>query len=249
MKTYSDLFQPKDISLEILKEDFVGQIWENRSPYPLTKIYRRDEKYAGKTCSEKVELLRSTLLDLNCFGILVTELPEIAWTLNLDASDIPFSCCPSYCYLIVTDREIKLYVLENRPFGSKVLKMFEENEVQVLNYFDICKSLEEMNLEKTADLKFLIPSSAPAVFRKFNFLPSVKIDTSPIIDMKVVKNPIEQEQQASASIKDSVALCEVFYWVKNIACHQSNLIEEDIADYLVEKDSNNSTLFHLHLNR
>ena len=56
------------------------------------------------TVAEKVELVREKIVEANADKLVVSELDEVAWLLNLRASDIPYN--PMFFAYVIIDKKI-----------------------------------------------------------------------------------------------------------------------------------------------
>ncbi len=74
-----------------LKEDPFNLLWTDRPPFPLSKAVRMPDEVAGETAASKLKRLTDWLTEQGRDSILVTDLSEIAWMLNLRGDDIPYN--------------------------------------------------------------------------------------------------------------------------------------------------------------
>ena len=68
--------------------DPMEQIWNGRPEMPQAPAFIYDTKYAGRTCAEKLEAIRTEMKKAEADSLLLSALDEIAWTLNLRGSDV-----------------------------------------------------------------------------------------------------------------------------------------------------------------
>ncbi|KAL0226931.1 hypothetical protein P9112_014255 [Eukaryota sp. TZLM1-RC] len=240
---YEKLFSSHNITLFPMTTDIVGDLWDQdevnmRPTLPSTKIYHRNVTYTGATMSEKIAIVRQELGDHD--AMIISSLPETAWVFNLDSLAIPFSTCPAYTYSIITKEKAVLVVPESQRFGSTAEEELRKEGVEVKRE-GVEKVAEEMRLWKR---RVFIPCTTPfSILKPFHDaeeseydLDQYTVQKSFIIDLKVVKNPVEQENQRTASLKDSVALCEAFCSLhRSVIEGKKRLTEEDFSDFLIEK--------------
>lgn len=103
------------VSVLGLDDDPFALLWTDRPALPLSPIERMSDALAGETAASKLERIRQWIEKRGKVDILLRELSEIAWTLNLRADDIP--CNPFF-----------ISFLRLRAKGGGVLYV---NEVQV----------------------------------------------------------------------------------------------------------------------
>lgn len=81
----------RNVTLVAVKENLVDKVWTSKPPRPCNPIFRLDEKYTGASVSSKLERLREQLVKTGSSGLVVSQLDEVAWLLNLRGSDIPYN--------------------------------------------------------------------------------------------------------------------------------------------------------------
>jgi hypothetical protein len=81
----------RDVTLVPVKENLVDQVWNTKPSRPSNPIFRLDEKYTGASVSSKLQRLREQLAKVGSPGLVVSQLDEVAWLLNLRGSDIPYN--------------------------------------------------------------------------------------------------------------------------------------------------------------
>ncbi len=72
-------------------EDPFDRFWTDRPSFPLSMAERMPDDVAGETASHKLSRIQEWLSSRDQAELLVTELSEIAWTLNLRGDDIPYN--------------------------------------------------------------------------------------------------------------------------------------------------------------
>ena len=116
--------------------DLLSRLWTDRPAVPQTPVFTVDP---GQTRAEKFAWLRDFLREQGCEGILLTALDEIAWTLNVRASDIEYNPLV-ISYLLVTLEDVSWYVLKERvedPETEATFSILEADGVRLLPYGDI----------------------------------------------------------------------------------------------------------------
>ena len=74
-----------------VKTDPFDIMWLDRPAFPLSKAERMPDEIAGEKADNKLNRLIQWLKSQNKESVLVTDLSEIAWLLNLRGNDIPFN--------------------------------------------------------------------------------------------------------------------------------------------------------------
>lgn len=124
--------------------DLLSCLWTERPEIPQTPIFAIDP---GESRLQKIEWLRSFLEEKSCDCILLTSLDEIAWMLNVRASDIEYNPLV-ISYLLVSREDVKWFVQKGQIEDSETEAAFSElrsDGVDILPYNDI--SLYFNNIE------------------------------------------------------------------------------------------------------
>lgn len=218
-------------SLYYVRDNLVDLIWnETRSKFSLSPLVVLDKEHVGMSMSEKLSCIRTSLSAKDTYACLFTSLDEIAWLLNMRGSDIPFNMV-FFSYCLVTQSSLKLFIHLARL--DKVVKEYllnEEPEIELYDYdefFSIYKEFCNKFINETNKI-WLCPRSSHAIHAvpKEN---SIFKDLSQVAKLKIIKNNNEIVSSKMAHIKDSVTLCEFFYWLnKNI---NSNTNDELLNEY------------------
>lgn len=83
--------------------DPLEQLWTDRPPMPEGPAFIHETKYAGKSSTEKISIIREELKKCNAKALFLSALDEIAWTLNLRGSDV--HCNPVVVsYLLIEEQ-------------------------------------------------------------------------------------------------------------------------------------------------
>jgi Xaa-Pro aminopeptidase len=118
-QNYKKVFSNSNIEFIVSKENLVDTVWEDRKIETKKKsIFPLDIKYTGKKTEEKIDTIREKLKEKNADSVVISQLDEIAWTLNMRGSDIIFNPV-FFSYLIIDLENIYFFVDENK-FGDTV---------------------------------------------------------------------------------------------------------------------------------
>ncbi len=74
-----------------LTEDPFDLFWTARPPFPMSQAERMPDELAGETAASKLARLVDWLTERDREELFVSDLSEIAWTLNLRGDDIPYN--------------------------------------------------------------------------------------------------------------------------------------------------------------
>lgn len=158
--------------------------------------------------------------------LAVSELSDIAWTLNLRGGDVDYN--PVFLsFMLVFEDRVRLFA-ERSIFGEEIAAALYKDGVEILPYSDIYSSLNELSCAVWCDPKAVN-------FRLWNSLKNAKLinKTAPIELMKACKNASEIAAERAAHIKDGVAVTRFMRWLKT-AVQSENITEISAAEKLEE---------------
>ncbi|ETW15930.1 hypothetical protein PFUGPA_04076 [Plasmodium falciparum Palo Alto/Uganda] len=208
--------------------------------YPVNNktLYIHDRKYNGACAGEKIDKLKQSLMyDIkNVDNLLLSELDEIAYLLNLRGYDYQYSPL-FYSYLLFQfDREeqdfskiVFFTTVKNLP--ADVKNLLEINKVIVKEYEEIVPYLRDVVIpsipkhnDDNPDFKKYDISLSPyinlMIYKLFD-RKNVLLQNSPVVKMKAVKNDVEIDNMKQAHILDGLALLQFFHW-----CEQKRKTKE-----------------------
>lgn len=240
----------KEENLNIIDiPDVLDSFWTDRPEIPQTPIITLGEEIAGESRPHKISRIRKFLMGNNLDGILLTSLEEIAWTLNVRASDIAFNpVCISY--LLISMDSVKWYVKKDalNQFDSETEDSFYElkaDEVEIMDYDDIELALNGLDLEgedgsvaSEENSWQLFVDTSSLNFNLYNILVQSDMDiqivegTSPVALFKAVKNETEIEEMRQTHIDDGLAMENFLFWLEKTmekATSDSEITEWDAA--------------------
>lgn len=227
----------------IWEEDLVGMLWEGRPKLETHNIWELASEYSGESAKSKIERIRKILEDEGADYLVLTDLAEIAWLLNLRGSDIEYTPV-FYSYLILGLKDVKLYMTDVAIKGGLPDSIKEITGLEVRPYESIYSDISSLACEKGRSV-MLDPASAN--YALYSILPeSVPIieGLSPVSDAKVKKNEAELAGIKKAHILDAVAVIRTIKWLKdNIG--RSEIRETDVAEYLGRQRLSDDRCFDL----
>ena len=187
--------------------DPLALIWTDRPPVPQDKVSIHPLEYAGEPCHEKMARIRQQLKSMHAYGMLVSALDDIAWTLNLRGTDV--HCNPVFVsYLLIDTKSATLFV-DRAKLTPEVEAYLEAEGVAVAGYADVRRGLE-----RYGEYNILMDDNETC-YTLFNIPQCQKVVApSPIPAMKAVKNPTEIEGFRHAMLRDGVALVKFMRWLR-----------------------------------
>ena len=192
----------------IVCPDLLSPLWKDRPAIPHTPVEWLDEKAMGETRREKLAWLRGELKKKGCGSIFLTALDEIAWLLNVRASDIEYNPYVISCLLVTP--------LSAVWFVRNVSEVPEAKDVITAGYGVLEDALDDRREE--CGRLLIDPSTLNyhtfQLIRKFFSESELLAATSPVPLRKAVKNKKEIEGFRRAFIEDGVVLETFLYWLE-----------------------------------
>ncbi len=198
--------------------DLVDGAWEDRAPLPSSTLFSHDVAYAGRSAGDKVADLRAALAKAGLTHTFLTALDEIAWLLNVRASDIEANPL-ALAYLLVGQDDLTLFT-DGTRVDAATQKRFDESRITVEPYaahegaltaFATNQRIGDANADRIgideAQVNYYLAELIPAGQRT-HF-------ASPVRLAKAIKNDTEIGHIRRAHAKDGVALVRAFRWLEH----------------------------------
>ena len=188
--------------------DVLQRIWKDRPSIPYDAIMLQPCNLAGETTQQKLTSIRKTLREVHADGMLMSQLDDIAWTLNLRGSDV--HCCPVFIsYLLIGSQQATLFVDECK-LTQEVRSYLAEQQIRTRPYEAVGEALQ-----KWGEWNILIdPNEVSEALARQVKAHEIIRKPSPIPAMKAIKNEAEQQGIRNAMVKDGIALVKWLRWLK-----------------------------------
>ena len=209
--------------------DLLSGLWEDRPGIPSTPIITLGEDLTGESRESRLTGLRKWLVRRQADAVLVTALDQIAWLLNVRASDIDYNPFV-ISYLLVTLDDAFWFVRkdgygedEYEEDGSETVDSFRElraDGVTICDYDDIHFSLASLR-EDGVDRICVDPDSLNLSLRRAidgqEDAPEVIECQTDIALRKAVKNSVEIAGMREAHLEDGLVMEHFLWWVSRHA--------------------------------
>lgn len=215
----------------------IDKIWTDRPGLPADPVFLHDVKYAGRDAADKMKQVLTQTLEQGATSIIITDLTDVAWTLNIRSSDV--SCTPvatSFLYLAETGGVL---FINRAKIDDEVRAYLAANNVEVAPYESVVGYLE--NLPATATV-LVEPSRVAARLRDALGARAVS-GASPVALLKAVKNSVQIQGIRRAMESDGAALVGAFMEIERRNATGESLTELDVADILTEYRSKQPEYF------
>ncbi len=112
--------------------DPAEELWTDRPPIPKNKVEIQPLEFAGESAESKIERVRQALREQNADSILISQLDEIAWLLNMRGSDV--HCNPVFVsYVLLTQDDVTLFI-DSEKLDETARNYLKSIGVNVLPY-------------------------------------------------------------------------------------------------------------------
>jgi len=190
--------------------DLLGPIWDDRPILPSAPAYLLPDMQAGKSFSDKLQMVRDVLTAHKADMHLISSLDDIAWLFNIRGNDVSYNPVTLSFSLISADG-VQLFI-EQAKLSADDAQKLTASGVQILPYAAIENSMKGIPQNATI---WIDPKRN--CYRLLKLIPeTVKIfyDINPTTRFKAIKNDIEIANTRNAMIKDGVAMVRFFKWIE-----------------------------------
>lgn len=112
--------------------DPAEELWTDRPPIPKNKVEIQPLEFAGESAESKIERVRQEIRKQKADSILISQLDDIAWLLNLRGSDV--HCNPVFVsYVLLTLDEVTLFI-DSEKLDDSTEKYLKDIGVKVRPY-------------------------------------------------------------------------------------------------------------------
>jgi Xaa-Pro aminopeptidase len=210
------------------KADFdpVSEIWNDRPDNPHSLAFDHLTQYCGKSSSQKIAEVRTSMEKRNITYQLLTYPDDIMWLLNIRGADLRHSPL-IISFALVGAEQILLFADESK-FSLKIAHEFDKLGIVLLPYEETAAIIASLSSDDS-----ILYNPSATNYELYRSIPDGLTRIEEICTptkLKAVKNETEQENILKAMIKDGVALTKFFYWFEN------TVNKEDVTELkIVEK--------------
>ncbi len=232
--------------------DPAEDIWTDRPPVEASDIFILDDNcYAGENVESKLSRIRGKMKDEGCDRHVVAALDDIAWTLNLRASDI--ECTPVFTAYLWIDTDEALLFTDLSRVSEKVTAFLEGYGVKVRDYEDFYDFLREgicsVDVAQTGagshlqsethknEKKGLLYDKKNVNYNIFEIIRNAPRDPgregeNPAKYFKAVKNPVEIKNLTEVHIDDGLCVFRLMRYVKEAVKAGDTVTELSAVRYI-----------------
>lgn len=204
-RTLEEALSAKHIRLDGA-HDLAEEVWPDRPALSAQPLWPLESDVSRR---EKLSLLREKMAEKNAGHLLLTDLTDIAWTLNLRGGDV--ACTPVFlAFLLLSEADAVLFV-QPQAVSPAIADALAADGVTLRPYGDIYDRLSDLPAE---DCVLLDSATANSQITRALAHARTVDAPSPAAALKAVKSPGEQDGFRRAHLLDGVALTRFLYRLK-----------------------------------
>ena len=188
--------------------DILDRVWTDRPSVPLNPVRIQPLEYAGESCRDKLGRIRSSLLRRGAGGMLMTQLDDIAWTLNLRGTDV--HCTPVFVAWLIVAEEVAVLYIKDDKLSPEVIDYLHAEGVAVDDYDNIIDALNSYD----GYTLLIDPATTNYTLSQLRGNFNLVSAPSPVPEMKAVKNEVECNGFRNAMLRDGVAMVKFLKWLE-----------------------------------
>lgn len=220
---------------KVVSIDLIRELWtEDRPAIPQNPLYEYKEEYAGESVASKLQRVREAIKAKGADAIVISELDEIGWLLNVRGTDVDYTPCV-IAYVVVEQARCTLFI-DPAKMTAEAKAYMQRIGVEVKEYEEVFDFL------KTATPKRFMMDGNRVNQRLYEAVESphqasprkggcIIVSPSPVQVMMSIKNEVEIAGERKAHLIDGVALVRFLKWLEEPA---KPFTEIDLADKLHE---------------
>lgn len=188
--------------------DILDRIWTDRPSVPLNPVSIQPIEYAGESCHDKLGRIRSSLLRRGASGMLMTQLDDIAWTLNLRGTDV--HCTPVFVAWLIVAEEVAVLYIKDEKLSPEVIEYLNAEGVAVDDYDNIIDALNSYD----GYTLLIDPATTNYTLSQLRGNFNLVSAPSPVPEMKAIKNEVECNGFRNAMQRDGVVMVKFLKWLE-----------------------------------
>ena len=188
--------------------DILDRVWTDRPSVPLNPVRIQPLEYAGESCRDKLGRIRSSWLRRGAGGMLMTQLDDIAWTLNLRGTDV--HCTPVFVAWLIVAEEVAVLYIKDEKLSPEVIDYLHAEGVAVDDYDNIIDALTSYD----GYTLLIDPATTNYTLSQLRGNFNLVSAPSPVPEMKAVKNEVECNGFRKAMLRDGVAMVKFLKWLE-----------------------------------
>ncbi|KAF6744915.1 aminopeptidase-P [Ephemerocybe angulata] len=245
-----------DSKLVYPPQNLVDLVWKDKPPKPREPLYTQPIEYTGRDAISKINRIREWIKDQPAampaytkgdpspqhmhVGTLIVSLSQIAYTLNLRGTDIPYNPL-FHAYLFIGLDSATVFV-DSSKVDDLVSEYLATIHVERKDYTELWPFLRR---RPWGEGKLLIsPQTSYAISLMLtNFRYTVM--PSHVEHMMAIKNEVEIDGMRRAYLRDGVSFVRFFAWLESKLAEGYDITEYEAASRLTEFRKKNKNFMGL----
>ena len=203
--------------------DLIDGIWSDRPARSISPAIDYGLEYCGQSTADKLMQIRADLKARNIDQVLLSALPDVAWTLNLRGGDVPY--CPLIESYLLVNQDGATFFVDRRKLNVQIVTRLEAEGVDCQDYAEVTAFVERCS----GRISLCPQSTNSVVYRCAREKTEVVLETPYTELKKAQKNPTEQKVFRDALRYDGVAMTRFSRWL------EMNVPQGSVTELAAEK--------------
>lgn len=231
-------FEAKGISLKV---DFnpIDTLWLDRPAIPANDVFVHPVEFSGEDAVSKIGRVMDEVAKRGADAIFISDLAEIAWTLNIRSSDV--ECNPVATSFLYLGPQGATLFIDQRKINADVEAYLSARNISTRQYGDILSFLS--GLPENEHVLISSGQSAGALLPVLGA--RAIVGTSAVAMLKAVKNETQLKGVRDAMLRDGVAMVRSLMEIEATMAAGEHLTEIGVGDILLRNRRQGERFFDL----
>jgi len=221
-------FSEKNLNV---RTDFApyDSLWENRPVLPMNPAFVLPERFAGKSCRDKIKETVTETINKQADLTIIAALDAIAWLFNIRGNDVAYNpVCVSYA--AVSEKETVLFISPDK-LTPEVSGYLQQEGVYTSDYKEIAEYIRRI---PSGTRVLIAPSKINYHIYSILSENSIIKETAvhPVDSLKGIKNATEIAGIRNVMKKDGVAMVKFLIDLEQALKHNETITELDVEEKL-----------------
>lgn len=231
-------FEAKGISMKV---DFnpIDALWLDRPAIPANDVFVHPVEFSGEDAVSKIARVMGEVAKRGADAIFISDLAEIAWTLNIRSSDV--ECNPVATSFLYLGPQGATLFIDQRKINADVEAYLSARNISTRPYGDILPFLS--GLPENEHVLISSGQSAGALLPVLGA--RAIVGTSAVAMLKAVKNETQLKGVRDAMLRDGVAMVRSLMEIEATMAAGEHLTEIGVGDILLRNRRQGERFFDL----
>lgn len=231
-------FEAKGISMKV---DFnpIDTLWLDRPAIPANDVFVHPVEFSGEDAVSKIGRVMDEVAKRGADAIFISDLAEIAWTLNIRSSDV--ECNPVATSFLYLGPQGATLFIDQRKINADVEAYLSARNISTRPYGDILPFLS--GLPENEHVLISSGQSAGALLPVLGA--RAIVGTSAVAMLKAVKNETQLKGVRDAMLRDGVAMVRSLMEIEATMAAGEHLTEIGVGDILLRNRRQGERFFDL----